>query len=277
MPKSSDFLSGILAGINSYKQTRQWMEQMEQNKLQTEKMRMGNEMYQTQMGDYESPDVQRQKSYDLQTRIDADRRANQPAPAQPTEPWRPSGPAPQGYEYYEYEPGKWKIARTDFNKGGQTTAAPKEAKPQQLKIADAMKIADGIFSAYGIEGNPQALPSYPAVLELVKNGDIGGAQAKLRTYQFATSDENKWLSQLPDGFTYKTTDGQDVDPQDYIEYLATQGATDDDIRAAFADMCKQAEQSGYIKPKTDYIGKAKKIAVKATEKVGSIQDPNIWR
>ena len=56
MPRpDSGFLSGILAGIQQFKQTRQFYQQMETSDLQQERLRSANELAQLQIGGYETP------------------------------------------------------------------------------------------------------------------------------------------------------------------------------------------------------------------------------
>lgn len=73
MAKSSDFLSGILAGINSYKQTQQWLEGMKQEKQKTQQMGMENEYNSMKMRDYESPSQQREAEYGLYSRKEGEK------------------------------------------------------------------------------------------------------------------------------------------------------------------------------------------------------------
>ena len=65
MPRpDSGFLSGILHGIQQFKQTRQFYQQMETSDLQQERLRSGNEMARLRIGDYMGP--QEQRAFDLE-------------------------------------------------------------------------------------------------------------------------------------------------------------------------------------------------------------------
>jgi len=65
MPRpDSGFLSGILAGVNQFKQTRQYYEQMESTNLQQEATRAQMAAFKQQQADYMSPTAKAEKDYD---------------------------------------------------------------------------------------------------------------------------------------------------------------------------------------------------------------------
>jgi hypothetical protein len=146
----------------------------------------------------------------------------------------------RGIFYWVDENGAIKESRENVQRdaGGAGKAG------SQMKFKDAMAETVALFTSFGVEA-PQRTPVFNRVFGYMKDEDYQSAQAVLRSYQMRV---NVWPKKavLPMDFQYTLPTGEKIDPQQYTETLAYMGKSDEELKAAFDDILKQAREMGVL-------------------------------
>ena len=236
--RRGNILEGIRAGFQAYMQGRQFGAQMDTNKLQQEQMAMTNRMREQQYGDYMSPEDQ--AKFDLENKLGA-----QEALYTQQQPWKEKDIADTtAREKSTYE---WKRQYDIENplpgrQGGNIYGAVDKVTGI---TNDIMEANFGLLPNTGVA----SIPIYNKVMAKVANQDPIGANAAARVYRVLHPMDKKTGEFAPHWSDVMEQDeggkvkhpyysgyqggGQDPsahNPVEYLEMMAKNGYTDDQLR-----------------------------------------------
>jgi hypothetical protein len=255
MARRNDFLEGVQRGMQAYLQTHAMMLQQQQSQTnqqyQQMQMRSLEQSQKERMSPQEQADLnlqsglkQAEAKHALEQKWSAEdegkakiKRGENEARVRALN----AEAKGRGIFYWVDENGAIKESRENIQKGGSGGSGNAEG---QMKFKDAMAETVALFTSFGVE-TPQRAPVFNRVFGYMKNQDYQSAQAVLRSYQMRS---NVWPQKavLPMDFQYTLPTGEKIDPQQYTETLAYMGKSDEELKAAFDDILKQAREMGVL-------------------------------
>ena len=240
MPRpDSGFLSGVLAGINQFKQTRQFYEQMESTNLQQEATRAQMAAFQRREQDYRSP----QQVYDDEHE-QYKRKLGAGAEAQLDLEGKLYGISKTRWSDEDDRAIKMLEKRfelqSQYNPNGRSAGA---GAMGALKGTDAFKIANEMADRYLMDGDARNAFDESKVIEALMRGDWKLAKGILRVDQVLTgTDANKWMytgqyQYAPEGLIGEKTKFYDL--REYLDNVAANGAAPNQIQQIIDDAIQQ--------------------------------------
>ena len=231
MPRpDSGVLSGVLAGINQFKQTKQFYEQMEVSGLQKEASRAQLDAFQRREQDYESPgDIRAGR---IQDQLDTEETIYQ-----------------RGIDRQPLEDERKMALYEEQLRLGQKYAPPRGTEKPLITYKDAMKTLEGYAMSEGVDIPGGIVGISPGIIDEAMDeimaGRSGDAIALIKADKYTKLPEAAWLAELPPKFAPHI--------KEYLINIAKVAATEDDVLDGLADLRRQFADKGYIDPKTDWL------------------------
>ena len=240
MPRpDSGFLSGVLAGINQFKQTKQFYEQMESTNLQQEASRAQLDAFKQQQADYESPTTLRAREledYEKRLRVGTILEQELYGKYRTRAGELPS--TPEGVFRLPTETGGW-----------QYIADPKAKLKDinSLSAEKALAAIDGYAKQQGIEmsggASEVSLGALNKAVAYAQAGMWGEALTVVRADQLAKLPELDWMDDLPDDAKAYA--------KNWLLTVATDVPTTDIVVHEMNKLRMQFEQNGVLQPRTN--------------------------
>ena len=232
MPRpDSGFLSGILHGIQQFKQTRQFYQQMETSDLQQERLRSANELAQLQIGGYETPgEAGARRTDEFGTRLDMQGEATTTREADAYDLKVSRRPAEDEYALA-------------FQRKVLELKAEFASAPPAMKSDKAYKIAGDMIDLYLREQGAAQFVNRSKLIQAIQADDFDLAEGILQVDQVLTDgDTNRWLyssqyQYAPEGLAGEAT--QFYNLRDYLDAIAGRGATASQIQQVLDDAVQQ--------------------------------------
>jgi len=231
MPRpDSGFLSGVLAGINQFKQTRQFYEQMESTNLQQEVTRAQMAAFKQQQADYMSPKDRLAAETEAKLNLEATV-YNRNLDRQPAEDERAFSKLERELEL------RSKYTQSKGGAGGI----------DGLSAEKALAAIDGYAKQQGIEmsggASEVSLGALNKAVAYAQAGMWGEALTVVRADQLAKLPELDWMDDLPDDAKAYA--------KNWLLSVATDVPTTDIVVHEMNKLRMQFEKNGVLQPRTN--------------------------